>query len=130
MNEQNKIPRPTESELEILMILWDYGPSTVRFVNEKLNGKKVVGYTTTLKFLQIMTEKNLVTRQVEGRTHVYSASIGKESVQKELLDRLLENVFGGSAKKLVMQTLGHYKASKEELEEIKKLINKLEGGQR
>jgi predicted transcriptional regulator len=130
MNDQNKIPRPTESELEILMILWDYGPGTVRFVNEKLNGKKVTGYTTTLKFLQIMTDKNLVTRNVEGRTHVYSAAIGKESVQKDLLDRLLENVFGGSAKKLVMQTLGNYKASKEELEEIKKLINKLEGGQR
>jgi predicted transcriptional regulator len=130
MNTPGKLPKPTESELEILSILWENGPSTVRFVNDRLNEKKQVGYTTTLKFLQIMTDKGLVSRMADVRTHVYSSVIRKESVQSDLLDKLLATAFDGSAKRLVMQTLGSYKASREELEEIKKLINELEGGKK
>ncbi|MCX6233719.1 MAG: BlaI/MecI/CopY family transcriptional regulator [Bacteroidetes bacterium] len=130
MNTPGKLPKPTESELQILSILWEDGPSTVRFVNDRLNEKKQVGYTTTLKFLQIMTDKGLVSRMADGRTHVYSSVIRKESVQSDLLDKLLATAFNGSAKRLVMQTLGSYKASREELKEIKNLINELEGGKK
>jgi predicted transcriptional regulator len=93
-----------------------------------LNKDKRVGYTTTLKFLQIMTDKGIVSRQPDGRTHVYSALLDKEKVQHQLLDRLLDTAFGGSAQKLVLQALGNYEASREELQEIKALISKLEGG--
>jgi predicted transcriptional regulator len=130
MNTSEKMPKPTESELEILSVLWENGPSTVRYVNDKLNEKRSVGYTTTLKFLQIMNDKGLVSRLVDGRTHVYSPTVRKENIQKEMLGKLLTTVFDGSAKRLVMQALGNYKASKEELEEIKNLIKDLEGGKK
>ncbi len=125
---QEKNLKPTESELEILTVLWKHGPSTVRFVNDILNERKPVGYTTTLKFLQIMTEKGMVERSADSRTHIYSAILRQEDVQNQMLDKLLTNVFGGSAKKLVMQALGNHKASPEELKEIRELIKKLEGG--
>ena len=118
--------KPTEAELDILTILWEQGPSLVRIVNVKLNKMRSVGYTTTLKQLQIMHEKGLVSRVNDGRTHIYTAERGKEETQKQLLDRLLEAAFGGSASKLVMQVLGNHKSSRKELEEIKKLIQKLE----
>ncbi len=118
--------KPTEAELDILTILWEQGPSSVRIVNVKLNKMRSVGYTTTLKQLQIMHEKGLVSRVNDGRTHIYTAERGKEETQKQLLDRLLEAAFGGSASKLVMQVLGNHKSSRKELEEIKKLIQKLE----
>ena len=118
--------KPTEAELDILTILWEQGPSSVRIVNVKLNKMRSVGYTTTLKQLQIMHEKGLVSRVNDGRTHIYTAERGKEETQKQLLDRLLEATFGGSASKLVMQVLGNHKSSRKELEEIKKLIQKLE----
>jgi len=130
MNKKPKIPKPTEAELEILAVLWEYGPNTVRFVNEKLNEKKRVGYTTTLKFLQIMTDKGMVSRDVDSRTHIYTALLREEKVRTQLLDKLLDTAFGGSASKLVMQALGNYNSSNEELEEIKKLIKKLEGGRK
>jgi BlaI family penicillinase repressor len=128
MSLSEKNLKPTESELEILILLWKFGPSTVRFVNDKLNEKKPVGYTTTLKFLQIMNEKGLVERSADSRTHVYKAALREEDVQSQMLDKLLANVFGGSAKKLVMQALGNHDASPEELKEIRDLIKKLEGG--
>ena len=128
-NHKTPVAKPTEAELEILSVLWDHGPATVRFVNEQLNEKRDVGYTTTLKMLQIMSEKSLVSREMEGRTHIYSAGIPQEEIQGKLLDRLLETAYGGSAQKLVMQALGNHKSSLEELEEIKNLISKLEGGQ-
>ena len=118
--------KPTEAELDILSILWEYGACSVRFVNEKLNLTRSVGYTTTLKQLQIMHEKGFVSRISEGRTHIYASERGKEETQKQLLDRLLDSAFGGSASKLVMQALGNHRSSKKELEEIKALINKLE----
>ena len=125
--KKNKIPKPTEAELEILRIIWDNGPSTVRFINEKLCEKRSVGYTTTLKMLQIMTEKNLVNRDESNRSHIYESVFKENETQKILLDKLLETAFGGSAMKLVMQALGNHKTSKEEVKQIKELLNKLEG---
>ncbi len=118
--------RPTESELEILQILWAQGPSSVRTVNELLNEKRDVGYTTTLKIMQIMADKHLVERNTESRTHIYEASISEEATQQKLLDRFVDATFRGSAMKLVMQALGNHKASKQELEDIKALINSIE----
>ena len=117
--------KPTEAELDILSILWEQGPCSVRYVNDKLNMTRRVGYTTTLKQLQIMFEKGLVSRDSDDRTHIYAAEKGKEETQKQLLDRLLNTAFGGSASKLVMQVLGNHKSSPKELEEIKALIEKL-----
>jgi BlaI family penicillinase repressor len=123
----NPIPKPTDSELEILQVLWQHGPSTVRFVNEELNRTKEVGYTTTLKLMQIMTEKKMVLPDKANRTHVYRALITEEDTQKELLGKFLDSAFRGSAHKLVMQALGNHQASPEELDQIRDLLNKLEG---
>jgi predicted transcriptional regulator len=123
-------PKPTEAELEILQILWDSGPTTVRFVNDKLNLKKEVGYTTTLKIMQIMTEKNLLARDEENKSHIYSAVYKKDETQKVLLDKFLESAFGGSASKLVLQALGNRKTSKKEIEEIRKFLDEIEGGKK
>lgn len=118
--------QPTASELEILNILWDIGPSTVRTVNEKMNIKKESGYTTTLKLMQIMHEKGLVLRELDNRTHIYKAAVDKEKTREVVLDNFLDNIFGGSAMNMVMQALGNHKASKEEIDELKRLIQKLE----
>jgi predicted transcriptional regulator len=120
--------KPTESELEILSILWNKGPSTVREVNSMMSGVKNVGYTTTLKLMQIMAEKGMVERVMEGRTHIYHALARQEDAQVRMLDRILETAFGGSASKLVLHALGNHKTSGDELREIKELISKLEGG--
>ena len=120
--------QPTEAELEILNVLWEQGPSTVRTVHEEISKKKDVGYTTTLKIMQNMAIKGLLQRDEDSRSHVYSTSIKKQETQKQLVNRLLDTAFGGSAKQLVMQALGQHKSSKEELEEIKALIKKIEGG--
>jgi len=121
-----KTKYPTESELGILQLLWENGPSTVRFVNDKLNEIKEVGYTTTLKLMQIMLAKEWVSRDTEGKKHVYTAKVQKENIQNKLLDRFVEATFKGSAQQLVMQLLGNKKSSKEELDEIKALIEKIE----
>ena len=120
--------KPTESELEILRVLWGFSPCTVRFVNNELNKIKKVGYTTTLKLMQIMHEKTLVERDTQSKTHIYNTLISQEEAQVQMLDKMLHSVFGGSAKKLVIQALGNHNSSKEELDEIKKMIEKLEGG--
>lgn len=118
--------KPTVSELEILQILWTEGPCTVREVNTLLNRIKDVGYTTTLKIMQIMNEKGLVERETNSRTHIYTAGVNREDTQNILLNRFLENTFSGSASKLIMQALGNHNASSSELKEIKELIEKLE----
>ncbi|MEO1652234.1 MAG: BlaI/MecI/CopY family transcriptional regulator [Bacteroidota bacterium] len=121
-------PKPTEAELEILQILWKHGASTVGFVNEQLNEKREVGYTTTLKTMQLMSQKGILNRDTSKRKHVYQPLISEEATQKGIVDRLLETTFGGSAMKLVMQALGNRKTSKEELEKIKSLIDQIEKG--
>lgn len=125
MSKKN-LPKPTESELEILQILWSEGGSTVKAVNEILNLKRDTGYTTTLKILQIMNEKGLVFRNEDERSHVYSAAINENDVQKVLVDKLLDSAFSGSAAKLVLQALGNSKPSKEELKKIRELLNEME----
>ena len=120
--------KPTEAELEVLQILWQHGPCTVRFVNEKLGEKRKVGYTTTLKIMQIMTEKKMLARDERGRSHVYRAVVEERETQSALLDRFLETAFAGSSLKLVMRALGSGKASKQELREIRAYLDRMEGG--
>jgi len=120
------LPKPTDAELEILQVLWENGPSSVRFVNDELAEKREVGYTTTLKLMQIMFEKGLVARNTDARSHIYEAAIGRDATQRSLLGTFVDNVFSGSAMDLVMQALGNHKASKGELDQIKALIEKME----
>ena len=117
--------KPTDSELEILNILWDKGPSTVREVHEVLEKSKDAGYTTTLKLMQIMFEKELLKRDASNKSHIYTANISQEKTQGEYVQRIIDNVFNGSASQLVMQALGNYKASAEELDEIKKYLDEI-----
>ncbi len=121
------LPKPTDAELEILQVLWQHGPITVRFVNEEQNRKRPVGYTTTLKIMQIMTEKKMLLRDTRGRSHVYRAAYQEQETKKLLLDRFLETTFGGSAMKLVMQALGNRRTSREELDRIRAYLDTLEG---
>ncbi|MFD2514135.1 BlaI/MecI/CopY family transcriptional regulator [Pontibacter locisalis] len=125
-----KAPKPTESELEILQVLWQHGPSTVRFVHEQLSKSKEVGYTTTLKLMQIMAEKGMLEADKTSRSHIFRPLLEEEHTQRQLLDRFLDAAFRGSASKLVMQALGNSSASKEELDEIRNLLDKLEGGKK
>lgn len=118
--------QPTESELEILQILWSNGPSTVRLVNEKQNSEKEVGYTTTLKIMQIMAEKGMLEVDKSSKQHVYNPTIDEQATKEMLLDGFVKKTFEGSAMKLVMQALGNHKPSKDELNEIKDLIKSLE----
>jgi predicted transcriptional regulator len=122
-----KYVKPTESELEILQILWTKGLATVREVHEELAKTKDAGYTTTLKLMQIMHEKGLVKRDDSMRTHVYQAAVNKEKTQKHLLSKMINSLFGGSPTQLVIQALGNseHKASREELEEIQAILNQL-----
>jgi predicted transcriptional regulator len=125
MSLKNKI-NPTESELEILQILWEFGPSSVRFINDKQNEKKEVGYTTTLKIMQIMVDKKILNVNKDNRQHVYSSAIDESETKNNLLDGFLKKTFSGSAMKMVMQALGNHNPSHDELEEIKNLINEIE----
>jgi len=118
--------KPTESELEILQILWEHEPATVRIINDKLNEKRKVGYTTTLKMMQLMLGKKLLSRVEQGRKHVYTSVFKENETQKVLLDKFLDSAFKGSAMKLVMQALGNHRTSKDELSQIKALIQKIE----
>ena len=120
--------RPTDSELEILQILWKKGPSTVREVNDLLNDDpdKSKGYTTTLKIMQIMYEKGLLLRDDAQRTHIYTAAVREGKIQGALLDRFLNAAYKGSASKLALQLLGNHKTTPDELAAIKALIDQLE----
>jgi BlaI family transcriptional regulator, penicillinase repressor len=120
-----KTIKPTESELEILQVLWEKDKASVREVHEELLTLKDVGYTTTLKLMQIMHEKGLVKRDDSFKTHIYQASVSKEKTQKHLLGKMINNLFGGSPADLVLQALGNHKASPAELEEIQQLLNNL-----
>lgn len=122
-----KTIKPTESELEILQILWTKGVATVREVHEQLAQVKDVGYTTTLKLMQIMNEKGIVRRDDSMRTHVYQAAVNKEKTQRHLLTKMIDSLFGGSPTQLVIQALGegNHNASPEELEKIQALLDDL-----
>ena len=123
-------PRPTPAELEILRVLWLRGPSTVREVHATLSESRSTGYTTVLKMLQIMTEKNLVGRDERLRAHIYSARLPEAQTQRQLVRDLLERAFDGSAMKLVMHALAAQKASPEEIARIRELLDEIEGGDR
>ena len=125
MMADTKAIKPTESELEILQVLWQKEKATVREVHETLIVSKDIGYTTTLKLMQIMNEKGLVERDDSARTHIYKAAANKENTQKFLLNRFISNLFGGSSSQLVMQALGSQKVSTEELNQIQHLIDNL-----
>lgn len=117
--------KPTESELEILQILWEKKRCTVREVHEVLTQNKEAGYTTTLKLMQIMHEKGLVARDTSSKTHVYTPLVNQQRTQQHLVSRMINNVFNGSASRMVMQALGNHKASKEELDAIKQYLDDL-----
>ena len=126
---KRKPPRPTDAELAILRVLWQRGPSTVRQVQHEISRTRPVGYTTVLKFLQIMTGKSLVRRDESSRTHIYEAHLARERTQRQLVKDMLERAFGGSAAQLVAQALTAGDASPAELREIRKLLDELEGGE-
>src|ERR1700742_683135 len=124
--DQNMNIEPTKSELEILQVLWEFGPSTVRFVNDKLNEKKDVNYTSTLKLMQIMADKGIVKRDESQMKHIYRVAEDEQKTKDHLLEKFVNSMYKGSASKLVMQLLGNKKTSKEDLQAIKELLNKLE----
>jgi BlaI family penicillinase repressor len=125
---QSDIPsEPTKSELEILQVLWEFGPSTVRFVNDRLNEqKREVNYMSTQKLMLIMLDKGFVTKDASQMTHVYQATADEDKTKGQMLDRVVDNLFNGSASNLMMQLMGNKKLSPKEMEEFKELIKKLD----
>jgi BlaI family penicillinase repressor len=126
MEEQNKQIEPTKSELEILQILWEKGPSTVRAVNDELLKQKDVNYTTTLKLMQIMADKRILKRDESQMKHIYSVVEEEQKTKAHLLDKFVDTMYKGSASKLVMQLLGNKNTTQKELQDIKDLLKKLE----
>jgi len=122
-------PRPTDSELEILCVLWQRGPSTVREVHDALIKNKPMGYTTVLKLMQIMTDKGLVRRDEDQRAHVYRARVPQQETQQQMVRDLLRRAFDNSAAQLVMQALASKKTSPQELAEIRQLLDAFERGE-
>ncbi len=114
--------KPTEGELEILQVLWNKESATVREVHDEILKSKEAGYTTTLKLMQIMFDKGLVTRDSSSKTHVYQPAVSKENTQTLFVNKMIDSLFAGSPAQLVMQALGNHKASKEELEEISNFL--------
>ncbi len=121
-----EVPRPSEVELAILQVLWDRGPSTVREVHERVGKARDTGYTTVLKLMQIMAKKGMVERDKAGRSHVYRAILERARTQRRLLNDLLDRVFQGSGRDLVMQALSVRRASSREIAEIRSLLDELE----
>jgi BlaI family penicillinase repressor len=119
-------PRPTDAELSILRVLWERGPSTVRQVHDVLSVDRDFAYTTTLKLLQLMTEKGVAIREEDGRVHLYRAAVAQEETQRHLIRDLVDRAFGGSPSQLVMQALAAKPASAEELREIRRLLKEHE----
>jgi predicted transcriptional regulator len=125
---RNDLPRPTDAELEILRVLWDQGPSTVRDVHSTLVLHREIGYTTVLKFMQIMAAKGLVERDETARAHVYKARVAQEQTQRQLVGHLLDRAFGGSAANLMMQALSGRKASAQEIAQMRQMLADFEKG--
>lgn len=125
--DKNTSSEPTKSELEILQVLWEFGPSTVRFVNDHLNEeKREVNYMSTQKLMLIMLEKGFLTKDESQMKHVYSAAVEEGKTKGLILDRVVDNLFNGSASSLMMQLLGNKKISPKEMEEFKELIKKID----
>lgn len=129
MTQDKQLPRPTDTELSILTVLWERGPSTVREVHDELIKAQPAGYTTVLKMLQIMIDKGLVIRDESERAHVYTARLTEQKTQRQLVTDLLDRAFGGSSAKLVMQALSTKRATAEELSEIRALLQKIGGAE-
>jgi BlaI family penicillinase repressor len=125
-----KLPRPTDAELEILTVLWSRGPTTVREVHDRIRARKPTQYTTVLKMLQIMAEKGLVRRDEKQRAHIYQAARPREWTQRQLAGDLLQRAFNGSARSLLLGALSAQKASKAELSELHRLLEEYEKGTR
>lgn len=123
---ENNLPEPTKAELEILQVLWEFGPATVRFVNDQLNMQREVNYTSTLKQMQILTEKGILKRDESQMKHIYIPVEAEEKTKVQLLDRFVNTLYKGSASQLMMQLLGNEKTSKKEIEEIKRLLDSME----
>ena len=126
MTDKLNIPAPTDAELEILQVLWQNGAQTVRFVNDRLNEQhpeKEIGYTTTLKFMQLMLDKGHLTREIIERSHIYTPTVPEEQTQTQLVQEFVDAAFRGSASSLVLRALGNGSASAEELAKIKALIS-------
>ena len=121
----SKSPKPTEAELQILQSVWRRGSATVREVHEDLGAR--TGYTTALKLMQIMTDKGLLVRDERGRTHVYHAAQPESATQRRLAADLINKAFGGSARKLVAAALSSKRATSQELDEIRRLIDDMKG---
>ena len=128
MRDQNSTMEPTKSELEILQVLWETGPSTVREVNSELLKQKEVNYTTTLKLMQIMADKGILARDESQMKHIYRVAEDEQKTKDHLLDKFVDSMYKGSASKLVMQLLGNKKTSQADLKAIKEMLNKLEKG--
>ena len=124
--KRNSLPKPTTAELELLSVLWNRGPSTVREIHDSLSKQKETGYTTTLKILQKMADKGLVSRDETQRSHVYRAAVQAEKTQRQLVHELLDKAFGGAADKLIQHALSSRKVSPDEIESLRQLLNDLE----
>jgi BlaI family penicillinase repressor len=130
MEPQKQLSKPTEKELEILRVVWEKGPVSVKSVHEHLGGDPANGYTTILKLMQIMHEKGHLARQKSGKLHLYEAIVSQEITQRNALNKMIENLFEGSASQLVMSALGARKQTKVELKAIREYLDKLEGGEK
>jgi BlaI family penicillinase repressor len=125
--QRDELPEPTRAQLEILQVLWKHGPSTVRFVNDKLNQeKKALSYTSTLKLMQIMHEKGMVLRDESSMTHVYSTALEEQKTKGVVLKKFVDAMYNGSVKNLMLELMGQEKATNKEWDTIKDLLNKLD----
>ena len=129
MLRQPKPPRPTNAEFQILRVLWQRGPSTVRDVHDALDRTKPVGYTTVLKLLQIMIEKSLVRRDASTRSHVYAATASEAATRRQMVTDLAKRAFGGSTVRLVLHALAATPATAPELDQIRKLLDEKQKGE-
>lgn len=125
-SENSKQIEPTKAELEILQVLWEQGPLTVRLVNDKLNENREVNYTSTLKLMQIMTDKGILTRDESQMKHIYHVAEKEQATKDFLLEKFIDTMYNGSAGRLMMQLMGNKKTSKEDLDTIKEMLNKLD----
>lgn len=123
--ENNKEPLPTKTEMEVLQVLWQFGPSTVRFVHEKVNEQKNVQYTSTLKLMQVMTEKGMLERDETNMKHIYKPTLEEEKTKGFMLERFVDSMYNGSVSNMMMALLGADKTSKEDVEKVKALLKKL-----